>query len=105
MNAANTAKKPSSPASPEVASADDVKASAFAKPLTPSEELAQIVGKDPLPRSEVVKRMWAYIKENDRQDPADRRSILCDAKLKAVFGGEDKVTMFAMNKHLVGHLS
>lgn len=72
-------------------------------PVTPSEDLAPITGKEPLPRSEVVSKMWAYIKKNDLQDPADKRTIVADETLKKVFG-KDKVTMFEMNKLLSAHL-
>jgi upstream activation factor subunit UAF30 len=65
--------------------------------------LAAVVGAEPLPRGEVVRRVWAYIKQHELQNPADRREILADAKLEAVFGTK-KVTMFAMNKHLARHL-
>jgi upstream activation factor subunit UAF30 len=73
------------------------------KPLQPSKELAAVVGAEPLPRGEVVSRVWAYIKQHELQNPADRREILADDKLQAVFG-KKKVTMFKMNKHLAQHL-
>jgi upstream activation factor subunit UAF30 len=78
--------------------------SAFAKPLTPSKELAAVVGHEPLPRTEVVKKVWEYIKKHKLQNEANKREIVADAKLKAVFG-RDKVTMFEMNKYLAAHLS
>ena len=74
------------------------------KLLTPSKELAAIVGKAPLPRTEVVKKVWDHIRAHSLQDPADKRTILADDKLKAVFG-QDKVTMFEMNKLLSPHLA
>ncbi len=77
---------------------------ALMKPLQPSKELAAIVGDAPLPRPEVVKKVWDYIKRNDLQNPSNRREIVGDEKLKKVFG-KDKVTMFEMNKHLARHLS
>lgn len=77
--------------------------SAFAKPLTPSKELAAVVGDAPLPRTEVVSKVWEYIKKHKLQNETNKREILADAKLKAVFG-KDKVTMFEMNKHLAAHL-
>jgi upstream activation factor subunit UAF30 len=77
---------------------------AFMKPLKPSAELAAVVGSDPLARSEVVSKMWEYIKANNLQNPANKREIISDAKLKPIFG-KDKVTMFEMNKLLAGHLS
>jgi upstream activation factor subunit UAF30 len=79
------------------------KANALQQPLQPSKELAAVVGAEPLPRGEVVSRVWAYIKQHELQNPADRREILADGKLEAVFG-QKKVTMFEMNKHLARHL-
>lgn len=77
--------------------------SAFMKPLTPSAELAAVVGSTPLARSEVVKKLWDYIKANNLQNPENKREIISDDKLKPVFG-KDKVTMFEMNKLIAGHL-
>ena len=77
--------------------------SAFMKPLQPSKELAAIVGSDPLPRSEVVSKVWEYIKQHNLQNPEDRREIVADEKLETVFG-KKRVTMFEMNKHLARHL-
>jgi upstream activation factor subunit UAF30 len=76
---------------------------ALQKPLQPSKELAAVVGAEPLPRGEVVSKVWAYIKQHALQNPEDRREILADEKLEAVFGMK-KVTMFEMNKHLAQHL-
>jgi chromatin remodeling complex protein RSC6 len=76
---------------------------ALQKPLQPSKELAAVVGSDPLPRPEMVSRVWDYIKRHDLQNPKNRREILADAKLKPIFG-KDKVTMFEMNKYLAQHL-
>ena len=73
-------------------------------PVTPSPELADIVGKADLPRSEVVKKVWDYIKKNDLQDAKDRRQINGDDKLQKIFG-KKSVSMFEMNKHLSAHLS
>ncbi|MFD1789043.1 SWIB/MDM2 domain-containing protein [Sphingomonas floccifaciens] len=75
----------------------------ISKPVTPSEELAAVVGKGPLPRSEIVSKMWEHIKKNNLQNPENKREILADDKLKKVFG-KDKVTMFEMNKHISGHV-
>ena len=72
--------------------------------MAPSPELAAIVGSQPLPRTEVTKRIWDYIKARNLQNPANKREILADAKLKPVFDGKDKVSMFEMNKHLAKHL-
>jgi chromatin remodeling complex protein RSC6 len=79
------------------------KPNALQKPLQPSKELAAVVGPGPLPRGEVVSKVWAYIKQHGLQDPKNRREILADAKLEAVFG-KKRVTMFEMNKHLARHL-
>lgn len=84
----NTAKKPN----------------ALQQPLQPSPELAAVVGSAKLARGEVVSKIWAYIKSNNLQNPANKREIIADAKLKPVFGGLDKVSMFEMNKHLAKHL-
>ncbi len=75
----------------------------LARPVTPSADLAAIVGSDPLPRSEVVSKVWDHIKKNNLQNPANKREILADDKLKKVFG-KDSCTMFEMNKHLSNHL-
>jgi chromatin remodeling complex protein RSC6 len=80
------------------------KPNALQTPLTPSAELAAIVGSAKLARGEVVKKMWDYIKANNLQDARDKRRINADARLKPIFGA-DSVTMFEMNKHLARHLS
>ena len=77
---------------------------AFMRPLTPSKELAEIVGPGLIPRTEVMKKVWAYIKKHDLQDAKNRRSINADDKLKAVFGGKKSVSMFEMTKLVSGHL-
>jgi len=76
----------------------------LARPVQPSAELAAIVGSNPLPRSEVVSKVWDHIRKNNLQNPNNKREILADDKLRKVFG-EDKCTMFEMNKHLSKHLS
>jgi upstream activation factor subunit UAF30 len=76
---------------------------ALMKPLQPSKELAAVVGENPLPRPAVVSKVWDYIKKNKLQNPENKREILADDKLSAVFG-KKKVTMFEMNKHLAAHL-
>lgn len=78
---------------------------ALMKPLQPSAELAAVVGSSPLPRTEVVSKVWEYIKANNLQNPQNKREILADDKLRAVFDGRDKVSMFEMNKHFARHLS
>ncbi|HSS75689.1 MAG TPA: SWIB/MDM2 domain-containing protein [Thermoanaerobaculia bacterium] len=76
----------------------------FMTPLNPDAALAAIVGKDPLPRTEVTKRVWDYIREHKLQDPNDKRTIKADAKLKLVLDGKDSVTMFELTKLVNGHL-
>jgi upstream activation factor subunit UAF30 len=73
-------------------------------PYQLSPELARVVGRQILPRPRVVKHLWGYIREHDLQDPADKRTVVCDAKLKVVMGGEAKVTIFSMQKHITPHL-
>ena len=77
---------------------------AFMKPVTPSPALAEIVGSKPIPRTEVTKRLWAYVKKNKLQDPTNRRMIKADAALKLVFGGKSSVNMFEMTKLVAKHL-
>lgn len=77
---------------------------AFMKPLTPSAALAEVVGSKALPRTEVVKKMWIYIKKYKLQDSKNRSMINADAKLKVIFGGKAQVSMFDMAKHLSKHL-
>jgi chromatin remodeling complex protein RSC6 len=90
MSAAEAARKPNA---------------ALMKPLQPSTELAAVVGSSPLPRTEVVSKVWEYIKAHNLQNPENKREILADEKLRAIFGGKDKVSMFEMNKHFAQHLS
>ncbi len=79
--------------------------SAFMKPMNVSDDLAAVVGKGPMPRSEVTKKLWAYIKKNDLQDPKNKRDILADESLKKVFDGQERVNMFQMTKLISKHLS
>ncbi len=79
--------------------------SAFMKPLNVSSELAAVVGKGPMPRSEVVKKLWVYIKSKNLQDPKAKRNIMADENLKKVFGGKAVVDMFEMTKLVSKHLS
>lgn len=79
--------------------------SAFMKPMTISADLAVVVGKGPMPRSEVVKKLWVYIKGKNLQDPKNKRNINADEALKKVFGGKDVVNMFEMTKLVSKHLS
>lgn len=78
--------------------------SAFMKPLKPSDALSEIVGAKPLPRTEVVKKLWVYIKKHKLQDAKNRRNINADANLLKVFGGKKTVNMFQMTKLVSGHL-
>jgi len=77
---------------------------AFMRPLQPDASLGAVVGNSPLPRTQVVKKIWAYIKRNDLQDSKNRRMINADDKLKAVFGGKKQVSMFEMTKLVNRHL-
>jgi chromatin remodeling complex protein RSC6 len=83
----------------------DKKVSAFMKPMNVSAELAEVVGKGPMPRSEVVKALWVYIKKNNLQDPKNKRNINADANLQKVFDGKKVVNMFEMTKLVSKHLS
>ena len=78
--------------------------SGLQRPVTPSADLAAITGSDPLPRSQVVSKVWEHIKKNNLQNPQNKREILADDKLKKIFG-KDRCSMFEMNKHLSRHLS
>ena len=79
--------------------------SAFMKTMNLSPELDAVVGKGPMPRSEVVKQLWVYIKGKNLQDPANKRNINADENLKKVFGGKETVNMFEMTKLVSKHLS
>ncbi|MEA3017870.1 MAG: hypothetical protein QOI38_2592 [Sphingomonadales bacterium] len=76
----------------------------LARPVTPSKELAAITGADPLPRSAVVSKMWDYIRRNNLQNPENKREIIADDTLRPIFG-QDRISMFDMNKALSRHLS
>ena len=78
---------------------------AFMAPVTPSAALSEVVGPKPIPRTEVTKRLWAYIKKNGLQDSKNRRNINADATLKPVFGGKNTVSMFEMTKLVSKHIS
>jgi chromatin remodeling complex protein RSC6 len=77
---------------------------AFMKPMTPSAELGEVIGAKPMPRTEVTKKLWAYIKKNGLQDSKNKRNINADDKLKPVFGGKKTVSMFEMTKLVSKHL-
>ncbi len=78
---------------------------AFMKPLTPSSSLAEVVGAKAIPRTEVVKKLWVYIRKHKLQDTKNRRMINADAALKVIFGGKKQVSMFEMTKYVSKHLS
>jgi chromatin remodeling complex protein RSC6 len=78
---------------------------AFMRPVTPSPVLAAVIGDKPVPRTEVTKKLWVYIKKNDLQDAKNRRMINADDKLKPVFGGKASVSMFDMTKLVGKHLT
>ncbi len=80
------------------------KKSKFMQPMQLSEDLAAVVGRGPMPRTEVTKKIWAYIKANRCQDPKNKRDIIADNKLLKVFGGKKKLNMFEMTKVINGHL-
>jgi upstream activation factor subunit UAF30 len=77
---------------------------AFMRPVTPSPQLSEVVGSKAIPRTEVTKKLWAYIKKNGLQDKKEKRNINADENLKAVFGGKKQVTMFEMTKLVNKHL-
>ena len=77
---------------------------AFMKPMTPTATLAAVIGSSPMPRTEVTKKLWAYIKRNGLQDSKNRRNINADDKLQDVFGGKKQVSMFEMTKLVNKHL-
>lgn len=97
---------PAKKAAPEKAAAAPARKpnAAFMKPMTPSAALATVVGATPLPRTEVTKKVWEYIKKLDLQDPQNKRMINADANLKTIFGGKAQVSMFEMTKLISNHL-
>jgi len=84
--------------------ADAKKTSGLQRPMQPSPELTAVVGSGQIARSDAVAKIWDYIKKNNLQNPQNKREIVADDKLRKVFGGKDKVSMFEMNKHLSNHL-
>ena len=74
------------------------------KPVQPDEKLAAIIGNEPVPRTEITRKLWDYIRSHNLQDPADRTNIVADDKLKAVLDGRDRVTMFEMTKLVFNHV-
>jgi len=101
--ATKTAKKPAKKAAakkPAKKKSARKPSAAFMKPLTLSDNLAAVIGSKPVARTEIVKKLWVYIKANKLQDKTNRRMINADAKLKPVFGGKAQVSMFDMAKHI-----
>jgi len=101
---APAAKKPAAKKVAKKPAAKRTPNAAFMKPMTPSSMLAAVVGAAALPRTEVTKKLWDYIKKNKLQDAVNKRMINADEKLKAVFGGKKVVSMFEMTKLVAGHL-
>ncbi len=99
------AKKPAKKPAKKSSGAKRKPNAAFMKELMPSEDLAQVIGSKPIPRTEVVKKLWAYIRKNNLQDAKERRMINADDKLRPVFGGKKQVSMFEMTKLVNKHLS
>ena len=99
-----TAKKPATKKAAKKSSAKRKPNAAFKKAMTPSSTLAAVIGSSPMPRTEVTKKIWDYIKKNKLQDAINRRLINADDKLRAVFGGKGKVSMFEMTKLVSNHL-
>ena len=102
--AAKSAKTARKSATPKAKKSARKPNAAFMKPLTPSAELAQVVGAKPLPRTEATSALWRYIKKNGLQDQKNKRMIKADPALKAVFGGKATVNMFEMTKLVSKHL-
>jgi upstream activation factor subunit UAF30 len=101
---AKAAKKPAAKKPAKKSAAKRKPNAAFMKAMTPSAMLAAVVGSNPMPRTEVTKKIWDYIKKNKLQDSINRRLINADDKLRAVFGGKGKVSMFEMTKLVSNHL-
>jgi len=98
------AKKPAPKKAAKKSSAKRKPNAAFMKAMTPSATLAAVIGSSPMPRTEVTKKIWDYIKKNKLQDAINRRLINADERLRAVFGGKGKVSMFEMTKLVSNHL-
>jgi upstream activation factor subunit UAF30 len=98
----SAAKKPAKKAAKK--SAKRTPNAAFMKAMQPSAQLGAVVGNNPMPRTEITKKLWNYIKRNNLQDPKERRMIVADDKLKPVFGGKGRVSMFEMTKLVNKHL-
>ena len=98
------AKKEAAKSSEKPAAAPRTPNAAFMKPMSPSATLSAVVGENPIPRTEVTKKVWEYIKAHKLQDEANKRMINADEKLQAVFGGKKQVSMFEMTKLISAHL-
>ncbi|MBL8028828.1 MAG: SWIB/MDM2 domain-containing protein [Fibrobacteres bacterium] len=105
MAAKKVAKKAVKKAAPAKKKSARKPNAAFMAPVTPSAALAEVIGSKPVPRTEVTKKLWAYIKKNGLQDSKNKRNINADDKLKVVFGGKKTVSMFEMTKLVGKHLS
>jgi upstream activation factor subunit UAF30 len=105
MAAKKTAKKTPAKKSAAKTTAKRKPNAAFMKAMQPSPALAEVIGEKAIPRTEVVKKLWAYIKKNGLQDPKEKRMINADDKLRAVFGGKKQVSMFEMTKLVNKQLS
>ena len=92
-------------AAPKKAKAKRKPSAALMKPMTPSATLAEVVGAKPIPRGQITKNLWAYIKKNGLQDQKNKRQINADDKLKKIFGGKASVNMFEMTKLVSKHIS
>jgi len=105
--AKKSAKKSAKKAAPKKAAKKGAKRTpnaAFMKAMQPSAALGAVVGNNPMPRTEITKKLWGYIKKNNLQDPKERRMIVADDKMKPVFGGKSRVSMFEMTKLVNKHL-
>ena len=102
--AAKKAAKPAARKTAKKAAKKRTPNAAFMRPVTPSATLAAVIGDKPVPRTEVTKKLWAYIKKNNLQDAKNRRQINADDKLKPIFGGKASVSMFDMTKLVGKHL-
>ena len=104
-SAKKSARRPAARKSAKKSGKKRTPSAAFMKPVTPDSALSAVVGSSPLPRTELTKKLWAYIKRNGLQDSKNRRAINADDKLRPVFGGRSQVTMFDMTKLVNRHLS
>ena len=94
----------SAPSGPQPQKAKRAPSAAFMKPVHPDEKLAAVIGNEPVPRTEVTRKLWDYIRAHNLQDPANKTQIVADEKLKQVFDGRERVTMFEMTKLVFNHV-